>query len=105
MGTSGALEAMSMLACHEVLAGFDDEFMQVFRHDNFIAVIAMSVGCLIAVTGIIGATVRGIVKSRAVEQTKRELAAYVAEGTLDPDKAIAMLNAGGAAPGGKCGCA
>ncbi len=90
-----------MLACHEILAGVDDEFLQVFRHDNFITIVAMSVGCLLGLTGIVGGTIRSVVRARAVEQTKRELAAYVAEGTLDPDKAIAMLNAG--QPPGKCG--
>ncbi len=33
-------------------------------------------------------------KARAKEASRRELAAYVAEGTIDPDKAVAMLNAG-----------
>jgi hypothetical protein len=35
-----------------------------------------------------------MVVSRNREATKRELAAYVAEGSLDPDKAVAMINAG-----------
>ena len=33
-------------------------------------------------------------KKRAKETTKRELAAYVAEGSLDADKAVMMLNSG-----------
>jgi hypothetical protein len=34
-----------------------------------------------------------MVKTREREQSRRELAAYVAEGSLDPDKAIEMLKA------------
>ena len=74
------------------LAGTDiDQFL---RSDNFIAALAISVGLVVALVGIIGATVSGIMKSRSREQTRREIAAYVAEGTLDPDKAVEILNAG-----------
>lgn len=61
---------------------------------NLIPVIAISGGMLIAIIAIVTSTIRGIAVSKAREQTKRELAAYVAEGTLDPDKAVAMINAG-----------
>ena len=36
----------------------------------------------------------GVVKTRARENTRREMAAYVAEGTIKPDEAIALLNSG-----------
>ncbi len=56
------------------------------------------VGGVIAIVGIVFGSVAGVmssvVKSREREQSRRELAAYVAEGTLDPDKAIEMLKAG-----------
>ncbi len=56
------------------------------------------VGGLIAIVGIVFGSVAGVmssvVKSRERERSRRELAAYVAEGTLDPDKAIEMLKAG-----------
>jgi hypothetical protein len=76
------------------LAGTDIE--QFLRSDNFIAALAIIGGLVVALVGTIGATVSGILKSRAREQTRREVAAYVAEGTLDPDKAIEILNAGSA---------
>ena len=50
----------------------------------------------IAVVAIVFGSVTKIATSRARERTKREIAAYVAEGSIDPDKAVAMLNAGGA---------
>ncbi len=77
---------MDMLACSD-FAVFADT-------PNFIALVAITLGCSVGVVAIIGGTIGGIMRTRAKETTKRELAAYVAEGTLDPDKAIAMLNAG-----------
>lgn len=67
---------------HEILDRILDE-------DFFLPVLAIMAGTLIAIVAII----RGMVVARAKEQTKRELAAYVAEGTLDPDKAARMLAA------------
>jgi hypothetical protein len=56
--------------------------------------VAITLGCCVGVVGIVGGTICSVVRSRAREQTKREIAAYVAEGSLDPDKAVEMLNAG-----------
>jgi len=61
---------------------------------TLIPLLAICVGGLIAVVSIIAAAARSIAVGRARENTKRKLAAYVAEGSIDPDKAIAMLNAG-----------
>ncbi len=81
------MSTTTMLAC-------GDEFAQLFRHDNFIVIVAITFGCLIGMVGIVGSTLSTVLRTRAKEQTKRELAAYVAEGTLDADKAVEMLNAG-----------
>lgn len=67
---------------------------QIFRNDNLIPIVAITLGGLVALTGIVGGTIGGIVKARAREQTRREIAAYVAEGTIDADKAVEILNAG-----------
>ena len=77
---------MEFLAC-----GSFGDFAQ---SDNFIAVLAITLGSMMGLTGIIGGTIGGVMKTRAKEMTKRELAAYVAEGSLDADKAVMMLNAG-----------
>ncbi len=77
---------MDILAC--------GDFGDFANTDNFIALVAITFGCSVGIVGIVAGTIGGVMKSRAKESTKRELAAYVAEGTLDPDKAVAMLNAG-----------
>ncbi len=77
---------MDILAC--------GDFAEFFKEEGFVAVVAITLGCSVGIVAIIGGTIGGIMRTRAKETTKRELAAYVAEGTLDPDKAVAMLNAG-----------
>ena len=83
------------LACGEY-------FMEFINSGNFIAVAAITLGCTVGVVGIIGGAVSAVLRTRARELTKRELAAYVAEGTLDPDKAVAIINAGRSASEGCC---
>ncbi len=78
---------MELLAC-------GGEFGEFVQSGNFIPILAITLGCSVGVIAIIGGTLGGIMRTRAKEMTKRELAAYVAEGTLDPDKAVMMLNAG-----------
>ena len=66
----------------------------LFDREMFLPVLTIGCGTLIALLSITLSLVRSMVVSTAKEKTKRELAAYVAEGTLDPDKAVAMINAG-----------
>ena len=66
----------------------------LLEHNELIPAIAIVGGLTIAGISIVCSSIRAIAVGRSREQTKRELAAYVAEGTLDPDKALAMLNAG-----------
>ena len=87
-----------------------DRFL--YEKEMLLPLVAIGCGTLIAVISIIFSLVRSMVVSGEKEKTKRELAAYVAEGTLDADKAVAMINAGrshwemGKGEGGKgCGCA
>ncbi len=76
------------------LAGSSTEFQDLLREDNFLAIVAISMGCLTGMVAIVGCLIGGVMRTRAREATKRELAAYVAEGTLDPDQAVAMIDAG-----------
>jgi hypothetical protein len=78
----------TMLACD------GEPVLEMIQSEEFVTMVAITLGCLVGMVGIIGGTISAVVKNRAREQTKREIAAYVAEGSLDPDKAVAMLNAG-----------
>jgi hypothetical protein len=67
-----------------------DAFDHLLKVPNLLFV----VGGAIAVVAIVFTSITKIVIGRARERTRREISAYVAEGTIDPDKAVAMLNAG-----------
>ena len=77
-----------------ILAGSCSEFLDLLREENFLVFVAISMGCLTGMVAIVGCVIGGVMRARAREATRRELAAYVAEGTLDPDTAVAMINAG-----------
>ncbi len=47
----------------------------------------------VAIVAIVAGTATKMATTRARERTKREIAAYVAEGSIDADKAVAMLKA------------
>jgi hypothetical protein len=74
--------------------GCDDPLLQYMQSEEFIGFTAIVLGCLTGIIAIVATMTAGVLKTRARELTKRELAAYVAEGSLDPDKAVAMINAG-----------
>ncbi|MHC4142586.1 MAG: hypothetical protein ACYSUF_12200 [Planctomycetota bacterium] len=56
--------------------------------------IIFTIGGTIAIVAIVSGSVTSIVVNRSREHTKREIAAYVAEGSIDPEKAVEMLKAG-----------
>jgi hypothetical protein len=62
--------------------------------EELMPVVAVTGGCLIAVVWIIMATIDSTVKAKAREATRRELAAYVAEGSMTSADAAAIMNAG-----------
>ncbi len=67
-----------------------------------IVTIAVTGGLFIAVLSIILGTVKTVVTNKQREQTKREVAAYIAEGTMSPEEGERIINAGGGTPGKKC---
>ena len=77
---------MTMLACGDIV--------DLISRGGIIPLVAIVMGCMVGMTAIVGGVASNVLRSRAREQTKRELAAYVAEGLLDPDKAVSMINAG-----------
>ena len=50
---------------------------------------------VVAVVWIIATAIHHVMVAQSRERTKREIAAYVAEGSIDKDTAVAMLKAGG----------
>lgn len=56
-----------------------------------IPIIAIGGGLLTGIVAIISSSVRKTLQTRHREETKRELAAYVAEGTMTPENAERIL--------------
>lgn len=70
---------------------------------SLVAVIAVSGGMLIALVSVIASAVSRTSQAKAREQTKREVAAYVAEGSMSPEQAQQILASGKGGSGGCCG--
>ena len=70
------------------------DLSNLFANGNIVPTVAIicgtTVGGLIVVSGIIS----GVRKTRQREQTKREIAAYIAEGSISPEDARVLLEAG-----------
>ena len=60
--------------------------------DDFIMVIAVG-GLAIGLVAVITTFIRNVHRTRAVEQTKREIAAYVAEGSMSPEDGERLIRA------------
>ncbi len=61
--------------------------------EEMLKLVAISGGVLIAALAIIFGSAKSMVKAKEREQTKRELAAYVAEGSMRPEDAEKILKA------------
>lgn len=61
---------------------------------SFMIVAVATVLGLAIVFGTVTAMITKIMTARAREQTRREIAAYVAEGSIAADDAVAMIRAG-----------
>tara|TARA_Y100000815_G_scaffold255713_1_gene262815 strand:- start:5 stop:217 length:213 start_codon:yes stop_codon:yes gene_type:complete len=59
-----------------------------------VPIVAMGLGTLIVVISIIFGVVKRIVVSRATETSRREIAAYVAEGAMTAEEGERLLQAG-----------
>lgn len=62
--------------------------------DEVIPIIGVSGGILITIIAIMFTNIRAVLKTRSIEQSRRELAAYVAEGSMTSDEAERLLKAG-----------
>jgi len=57
-------------------------------------VILFGGGIAVAITAIVSTAIRGALRTKHTEQTRREIAAYVAEGSMSPDDGAKLLAAG-----------
>jgi hypothetical protein len=60
---------------------------------TIIFVIGGAIAIVAIVFGSVAGAVSSVTKSRERERTRREIAAYVAEGSIEPDKAAELLRA------------
>ena len=68
-----------------------------------VATMAVGGGILIAIISIIMNTIRSTSQTKQREQTRREVAAYIAEGSMTPEQGEKILNAGTASKSDKIG--
>ncbi len=66
---------------------------QMLTMPTVIFVVGGAIAIVAIVFGIVGWAVLEVSKTRERERSRREIAAYVAEGSIDPDKAAALLRA------------
>ncbi len=59
-----------------------------------IPIVAIGGGLLVSIIWVVVDGVRRMLQTRAREASRREVAAYVAEGSMSPDDAVRILNAG-----------
>lgn len=63
---------------------------ELLRNEDTLALVIMGG---IAITWILAATIRGIVKTNAREKSRREIAAYIAEGAMTPEQGERLMRA------------
>ena len=61
---------------------------------SFIAIVAVVGGIGIAIVSVVTSAIRASAERRQMEQSRREIAAYIAEGSMSPDEGERLLNAG-----------
>lgn len=62
--------------------------------EDIVAIIAVSVGGFIAMLAVVGGIIRSVFVNRSREQSRREIAAYVAEGSMTAEEGERLLKAG-----------
>lgn len=71
----------------------DSALSESFAH-YLLPVVAIVAGTIIASFAIVCGVMHSVAVKKSRENTKRELAAYVAEGTIQPDDAVRIMAVG-----------
>lgn len=82
--------------------GIEGAVQGLIERDTIIPVLAIFMGCLIAIISIVVAGVRRVSETKARERTRSEVAAYIAEGSMSAEEGERLLNAGPKGGGGSC---
>ena len=61
---------------------------------ELIGFVAVSGGFVVAIVAILGGMITAAAKNKQRERTRREIAAYVAEGSISPDEGERLMEAG-----------
>ena len=77
----------------DCVAGCENLLMSLMERGDFLPLVAIVMGCTVGMVAIVFGGITSTIKSRGREQTKRELAAYVAEGSISADQAQALIQA------------
>lgn len=77
-----------------MIAGMNDNLL--------VPLVAMAGGFIIAIVAILAGVVKTVTRTRAQEASRREIAAYIAEGSMTPEDGAALLAAGPAQRRGCC---
>ncbi|MEN0019620.1 MAG: hypothetical protein AAF747_01915 [Planctomycetota bacterium] len=67
----------------------DSVLHQVLNNDNLLFLVLGALGAL----AIVGGTISGIVRHQSRERSRREIAAYIAEGSMTPEQGAKLMKA------------
>ena len=78
----------------------EDAIVKMIGQDPelLIPILIFTIGGIIAIVAIVFGSVKAMVSSKEQERTRREIAAYIAEGSMTPEDGQRLLTGG---PGGK----
>lgn len=62
--------------------------------NDMIPLVAIVGGCAVGAVAIIAGMLTSVSRRKHVEQSRREIAAYIAEGSMTPEEGERLLNAG-----------
>jgi hypothetical protein len=75
-----------------------DIMAKLLESDNLVLI----VGGSIAVVAIVSSSVSSVLRAQARERSRREIAAYIAEGSMTPEQGERLLTAGSLKKEGWC---
>lgn len=67
---------------------------ELITSSKLIPLVAITGGCLVAFFAVVSGAISTAVRTNARERTRREIAAYIAEGSMTPEIGERLINAG-----------